>query len=419
MEECIRYFKNRPVFHKVFQLFWEKCEGLGHMGGSIRLEGLSREEKVQIGGFLQKDYIGKEPVQISGKTMEKALEGSRFGGLAWEDILCCYFERTLETKIEKKNRERRQKDTFFEELLSQCDEDRQRQWIQEMTDDTAHLYHRTAMSQYREDADSFRVVLQNVLEAAKSFPSQRGEVEAIAVFAARTTGNPHFFDEGRQGERLLYDYLKYIFTDEGTEGLSKTEQKRQLFYRAGILKDDLSNVVLAYRIHGRKKDGRMHEGIEGFFRESQPVQITLRALGDMREMWADADSVYMVENPAVWLCEQYPENAFLCGNGQLRLAVWVLLDLLTCQNNIYYAGDYDPEGLMIAQKLKDRYGSRICFWNYKEEYYKRYISQVGLNEGRLKKLDQVKAEELQEIKKMMLREKKAAYQEAMLETYHL
>jgi hypothetical protein len=88
------------------------------------------------------------------------------------------------------------------------------------------------------------------------------------------------------------------------------------------------------------------------------------------------------------------------------------------QNNLVcYAGDFDPEGLCIAQNLKNRYGKRLLFWNYKKEYYERYLSGVLLSESRLKKLDAVTDMELQDVKTAILKEKKAAYQEAMIDTF--
>ena len=56
----------------------------------------------------------------------------------------------------------------------------------------------------------------------------------------------------------------------------EVEQKNQIFYKAGILKDDLSNDVLAFGIRGWKDDGTLHEGIDGFFRAGEPVRLTLR-----------------------------------------------------------------------------------------------------------------------------------------------
>ena len=74
---------------------------------------------------------------------------------------------------------------------------------------------------------------------------------------------------------------------------------------------------------------------------------------------------------------------------------------------------------MIAQKLKLRYKERLTLWNYSMDLYEQNLSDVTLNERRLKQLDQIFIEELQEIKEDMKYQKKAAYQESMLENYIL
>lgn len=72
---------------------------------------------------------------------------------------------------------------------------------------------------------------------------------------------------------------------------------------------------------------------------------------------------------------------------------------------------------MIAQNLKQRYGKTLTLWNYHVEWYQRYHSNDILKETRIKKLEKIVLPELQELKKIMQIEKKAAYQETMLETY--
>lgn len=71
-----------------------------------------------------------------------------------------------------------------------------------------------------------------------------------SVFSANITGNPHYFDEGRPGEKLLFHYLSERNFDLKQEGLSRVEYKNRIYYESGILKDEVSNDALAYGIHG-------------------------------------------------------------------------------------------------------------------------------------------------------------------------
>lgn len=240
----------------------------------------------------------------------------------------------------------------------------------------------------------------------------------LAVFAAKVTGNPHYFDEGETAEKCLSSYLKWKLKKERSNGLSNAEYKNRIYFEAGILKDELSNDVLTYGLHAWKENGEPHPGIEGFFRCKEPLKLTLKTLGGLGKITGE-QKIYMVENPAAFsrLVEKYPDRTILCGNGQPKFSVFVLLDKLTENSTIYYAGDFDPEGLQIAQNLKKRYPEHFIFWKYKAEYYQKYKSEVQLDEKRIRKLDKIDLPELQEIKEAMQREKYAAYQEAMVEEY--
>ena len=49
-------------------------------------------------------------------------------------------------------------------------------------------------------------------------------------------------------------------------------------------------------------------------------------------------------------------KAYMCMNGQPRLAGLMVLDLLAKSGTeVYYSGDLDPEGILIAQKLSQYY----------------------------------------------------------------
>ena len=102
----------------------------------------------------------------------------------------------------------------------------------------------------------------------------------------------------------------------------------------------------------------------------------------------------------------------ICTNGQFKLAALLLLDLLL-QNNviIYYSGDFDPEGLLMAQRLVSRYPSQVRLWHYTIEDYQKSLSEVVLSENRLNKLRNLDLQEFAELKDLMLKTKKAGYQE--------
>lgn len=108
----------------------------------------------------------------------------------------------------------------------------------------------------------------------------------------------------------------------------------------------------------------------------------------------------------------------VCTSGQLNLAALILLDKLVINAEaIYYAGDFDPEGILIADKLVRRYGSKIRLWRYSTRDYLRIRSSKSISSSRLKQLNNIVASDLQELKACIEKYKVAAFQELLIEEY--
>lgn len=427
LQECLDYFGQRPVYRKLFQKMKEKYESLGRTGGKIVLTGLSQEDKIQLGGFLQKDYTENRSISVSADVFERCLSKSRFSEVKLEDLLNAYFGNGLTSKKEERQKEQERRESFFEEVQKGYEGTPGGKWLQ-TTLKERRMGYELLIQQYNGNSAELKEIIKNVFAAAEQLPGLSGEREEaagkikrelLAVFAARVTGNPHYFDVGTAAERLLFSVLSFCLEEEKDNGLSETERKTQLYYRAGILKDDLSNDTLAYGIRAWKQGGRIHAGVEGFFREKEPIRLTLRTIGELERVQARQENIYLFENPAVFsvFMKKYPGCAAICVNGQPRLATFLLLDFLKENHVFYYNGDFDPEGLLIAQRLKMRYGESLQLWNYQTEWYLQYLSEVKLSDMRIKKLEKVSIPELQELKACMQKEKRAAYQEAMIEEY--
>lgn len=61
---------------------------------------------------------------------------------------------------------------------------------------------------------------------------------------------------------------------------------------------------------------------------------------------------------------------------------------------LYYSGEFDPEGLLIDDRLKARFGEVLRLWRYSTEDYTKTISECRLSAGRLKQLERLKKETL-------------------------
>ena len=130
---------------------------------------------------------------------------------------------------------------------------------------------------------------------------------------------------------------------------------------------------------------------------------------------AKGNAVFVVENAGVFselLDEAMP---LVSTNGQLNLATLLLLDLLVESGaHLYYSGDFDPEGLKMADRLAGRYGENLSLWHFTREDYFASMPSVSLSEERLAKLQSISSPKLQPVKQEIERCKKAGYQEAIL-----
>lgn len=420
IEEAISYFKKYPVYDKLFAVMRKKYASLGHLGGVFVLTGLAEGDRVPLSGFLGID-LGQGPlVRISFSALSKALAKSRFSALTWEDILVRYSGKALLVRKEEQLQRQEERKLFWESWLAQCKTEDVKIWLSGVLLEHRQGY-RALERQYAVDKETAGNLLKNVLSALEQLPINKKKKQFLPVFAAEITGNPHYFDDGTTACKLLLNYGAYRF-GQADIALSGVEQRESLLYQMGILRDEMSNACLAYNVMGWKEDGCIHEGLQGFFREKQAFQLTLNVLGRLKRLESAKGChhrVYIVENPAVfsWLTQKYPENTFLCTMGQLKLAAYVMLDLFAETDILYYAGDFDPDGLQIAQGLKKRYGRRLRLWNYNRRCYEQAVSDVEIDHIGMTKLEKIDLPELQEIRQCLLQFKKVAYQERMLTFY--
>ena len=75
----------------------------------------------------------------------------------------------------------------------------------------------------------------------------------------------------------------------------------------------------------------------------------------------------------------------------------------------WYSGDFDPEGLLIAQRLRQRY-ENVQLWHFSAVEYQR--TQIPLPANRLKRLQGICDPELKPIVMKMQEWKCAYYQES-------
>ena len=132
------------------------------------------------------------------------------------------------------------------------------------------------------------------------------------------------------------------------------------------------------------------------------------------------DEIFIFENPSVF--EQVKlklekEKSLICTSGQLNLSSYMILDKIYNLKKIYYAGDFDPEGIDIAYKIKEIYKDKVEFLFYTEDIYMDIKSEETINDRRLKIIKNMQCDQLDSLMNAILKNKKAAYQEMIISKY--
>ena len=426
-EECAAYFREHPIFDKLFRGFREKYASYGNFSGTVILKNISEKDLEVLEGFFQKNFHGKKSISISAARFEKALKESRFEDFSPKEVLELYFREEMTGKKEQQQSEEQRWNQVLKELGEVYQQTYGAKWLSDLGKCKEEMYF-YLQKRYREvgkEKEEIKKLLELGCKVLNNFPYHQENREYLAVFAARMTGNPHAFDDGeKEGGflRLLiqWDLAQREILVERSE-IFPALYRQRLYLAAGILRDDISNCAMLSGIRVWKKNGELHEGMEGFFREGNPVQVPLSVIAEWGHVECPEDAIYIVENPSVYamLCEKWSgKKAGMCMNGQPRLSAVLLLDLLADAGvKLYYAGDFDPEGMLIAQKLKKYYKGEAVYWKMSVQDYEKSKSKEILSSKRIKMLERIDDRELLETVAAIRKCGLAGYQENIWESW--
>lgn len=93
----------------------KKWESYGRIAGSITLKNTSEEERRAIGGIVGKTF-SDETIKLTFKEFEQGLQKTRFAPIDMKLVLEHYFESSLYTNQEQRDRTRMAKREFFNRL---------------------------------------------------------------------------------------------------------------------------------------------------------------------------------------------------------------------------------------------------------------------------------------------------------------
>nr|WP_154309614.1 TIGR02679 family protein [Metabacillus lacus] len=407
--------RKEPGILKLFTLFKDKYRSIGRVGGTVSISGFSQAETESIAGFLG---ASADKLLVKGRVSltdyEKAMKTNIFSDYTLVGLLEEVLGESIITRREESDMYQKQENDFFQSLINDYPGGRWWwEWIQAKSTDTRWIW-----SLYREASDSLREELVSVYNAYRQLPSAR-QFERLPLFSQRMTGNPHYFDIGGVSGKLLLHclYVDQYLKGNRTEGMPKTsEEVNELLGQYMLMRDDLWSFVTC-RGFLAESDSGAHPVWKAAAETDSVLNVPIKELVKLKKIWpVHGEVVWVVENSGV--CSTILDYAaaapVVCTHGQFRTASWVMLDLIVQSGfTLRYSGDLDPEGLLMAQRLKDRYQDRVSFWRMDKSSYISSISEEDIS-GRLSKLAALTSPELKEIAEIMKIRKKAGYQEALI-----
>ena len=202
-------------------------------------------------------------------------------------------------------------------------------------------------------------------------------------------------------------------------------ERNAILMQAGLYRDSISNFCMLAHINAWIDEERHHPGWQGFYDHYEIWNVNMQNLQHITKLdTVSCKHVFVIENPSVFqlLVEHVQKTqqhtiGLICTNGQLNFCGYQLLDMVHEANMImYYCGDMDPEGLLIADKLKQRYQTNFILWHYQMSDYEQAKSDKYADRKRLSMIDKLQAEQLQRIGKQLWKQP-IGYQENIIKLY--
>lgn len=359
--------------------------------GTISVKPETNEEAIKLSKFLAKNIKKNIKTNIKIVDIQKSLDDSIFEGVKVDDLLLMFYPNI------KSNRQIQiEKNLYIEKYLTDYKK------VYEHSNINSLFNHNEALKKIKYFILNDRLLLENVLKSLVQLPIYKNDNEYLAIFSSVSTGNPHYYDLDTHNCNVLLQFICYLFNIKYENVRSV---KKSILEQVGILIDEVSNYVITYNLSG-------NEMLNIFKNNLTPLTINLSNIKKIENIVIENNVLLIVENPSFIskINNKKINYSVIVTSGNSNLVIYKLLEKIKGAK-IYFNGDFDPEGLLIAQNFIDKYPN-IEFIGYNEKYYQNGLSDNVINESRLKKLNHISDENLVIIKKLLISNKLSSYQEA-------
>lgn len=360
---------------------------LGQVGGIVVLKDSTSLERREIASFLGKSpYPPEKPLRVRLVDFEKALLHSF--GCDLPALLTAFFpEQPLVTRASLRETRASHQGRFSAQLhaivSAQPDGSHSRRWLEGVHGEI-WLYSRYKNAPVEEQERQLALVYY-IASILDHLPSS-DQPERLALFAQRTSGDPHALDANRAAGRLFLLALNDLTgTTMGTM-LRGRALELQLYTEAGLLVDTISSSVAVFNLVGAFDATGTPDPLL-LAAGKRVLLLPLRQLFAWVRVHAASPEVYVFENPQVFeaviaeLDLTTPLPTLICTSGWPSVAAVTLLDKLVAEAgkvHLHYSGDFDLKGLQIAAHLLARYPGYCYPWHFDHEAYMLALQSDGI-----------------------------------------
>ena len=417
-KSAINYYKNSSAYRKMCKDLMMKYKRYGRLTGRISLKDYTDKQKVKIA-----DFVGESVADLGSKNdvsvakIKSAHLDTKYGDydLAYLASEVTGIGLSVDSDGSKPSKEAI-KETIRDEirqLLSAVRPD----VLDEIMD---KIYYE---NKYKEISLGDIYFLGNAIEKINQRVGQFDGVNFdnyiyLAVFAAEITSNPYEFDEGTVLGDWLFRILALTYGDKPA-GMSYMEYRDRVFEHYGILLDDIFHFLSVNHMLARS-NGEVNSVWSASCRNQVSWKAPLKHILKMDLIYPElGDALILVENASVFyiLSAMFNSLPIVCFHGKLRKSIWTFMDKLSKDAKVYYAGDFDPEGLKMADDLKQAYGDMIDLSLMRMKYYEGSKPRTKIKPANLDILDKIRDEKLKEVAEAIKDTKLVGHQYNLIEMY--
>lgn len=417
-KSAINYYKNSSAYRKMCKDLMMKYKRYGRLTGRISLKDYTDKQKVKIA-----DFVGESVADLGSKNdvsvakIKSAHLDTKYGDydLAYLASEVTGIGLSVDSDGSKPSKEAI-KETIRDEirqLLSAVRPD----VLDEIMD---KIYYE---NKYKEISLGDIYFLGNAIEKINQRAGQFDGVNFdnyiyLAVFAAEITSNPYEFDEGTVLGDWLFRILALTYGGKPA-GMSYMEYRDRVFEHYGILLDDIFHFLSVSHMLARS-NGEVNSVWSASCRNQVSWKAPLKHILKMDLIYPElGDALILVENASVFyiLSAMFNSLPIVCFHGKLRKSIWTFMDKLSKDAKVYYAGDFDPEGLKMADDLKQAYGDMIDLSLMRMKYYEGSKPRTKIKPANLDILDKIRDEKLKEVAEAIKDTKLVGHQYNLIEMY--